>query len=296
MRSFPVPQLEAHRGHAGRPRLQPDLRLPAGRARDAARRRRQRRLDHRQPAARRAPLRGRARRRRGHHAPPAGDGRHRERLRARRSSAPATAGVRTLDAGVKALGELRNQQPFLLAVDAFDPQDAYEAPRVYVRRRPSTGSAGTTSSGRLVPTRFSNDVADDLSEQYARGVEAMDKGVGRLLDRARRARPRRRHARRPDRRPRRRARRARLRRQGRADLAPALARGRVHDPPPEREAEGRPELVVRLDPGRAEHAADPPRRDGAGQDGRRGPHAAVPRTSTTRTSTSGRPSRPSPAP
>ncbi len=92
------------------------------------------------------------------------------------------AGVRTLDAGVKALGELRDEQPFLLAIDAFDPQDAYEAPRVYVRQEAVDRLGWDDLQSRLIPTRFSNDVADDVSEQYARGVEAMDKGVGRLLD------------------------------------------------------------------------------------------------------------------
>ncbi len=95
----------------------------------------------------------------------------------------SAAGVRSLDAGLKALGELRGQQPFLLAVDGFDPQDAYEAPRVYVRQEAVDRLGWEDLQGRLVPVRFGDGVGADLSERYARGVEEMDRGVGRLLDR-----------------------------------------------------------------------------------------------------------------
>ncbi|HEY6780133.1 MAG TPA: sulfatase-like hydrolase/transferase, partial [Thermoleophilaceae bacterium] len=95
----------------------------------------------------------------------------------------AAAGVRSLDAGLEALDELGKGQPFLLAVDGFDPQDAYEAPRVYVRQETVDRLGWESLQGRLVPTRFSDGIGADVSERYARGVEAMDKGVGRLLDR-----------------------------------------------------------------------------------------------------------------
>jgi arylsulfatase A-like enzyme len=91
--------------------------------------------------------------------------------------------VRTLRTGTRVLGELAPDQPFFLAVDAFDPQDAYEAPRVYVRESVVDRLGLKDMRDNLVPTRFSNDVADDLGKRWGKAVEAMDDGVGKLLDR-----------------------------------------------------------------------------------------------------------------
>jgi arylsulfatase A-like enzyme len=93
------------------------------------------------------------------------------------------AGSRSLQVGTTMLEELDRQQPFLLVVDGFDPQDAYEAPRVYVRKDVVDRLGWEGLGGRLVPTHFDSGVGADLSERYARAVEAMDREVGRLLDR-----------------------------------------------------------------------------------------------------------------
>lgn len=93
------------------------------------------------------------------------------------------AAVRTLRAGTKALDDLAKDQPFFLAVDAFDPQDAFESPRVYVRQEAVDRLGLKDMRDSLVPTRFGDDVADDLGKRWGKAVEAMDDGVGKLLDR-----------------------------------------------------------------------------------------------------------------
>lgn len=91
--------------------------------------------------------------------------------------------VRTLKAGTKALDEVSKEQPFFLAVDAFDPQDAYEKPRWYVRESVIDRLGLKDMRGTLVPTRFGDDMVDKLGEHWAGAIEEMDKGVGALLDR-----------------------------------------------------------------------------------------------------------------
>ena len=93
------------------------------------------------------------------------------------------AAVRSIRAGIDLLPGLRRRQPFFLGVDGFDPVDAYEAPRVYVRPKEVADEGIGPLDGRLVELDFRGDDLDKVRDRYRRNVEEMDKWVGRLMDR-----------------------------------------------------------------------------------------------------------------
>ena len=144
------------------------------------------------------------------------------------------------------------------------------------RRRSTCGPAGSEddalgrTDGRLVELQFSDKDIDRVREAYVDHVEAVDDQLGKLMDEV------------PDNtavfvagRPRIGARRAWLPRAGGADVAPAVLRDPVPDPPPERAEVRRRRGLVRLD---ARHRADGALVSGRHdprEDGRRGPDRAV---------------------
>jgi hypothetical protein len=93
------------------------------------------------------------------------------------------AAVRSLRAGAVALARLRTQQPFFLGVDGFDPVDAYEVPRVYVRPGEIADEGVGPTDGRLVSLNFGGDGLAAVRDRYRKNVEAIDDWVGRLIDR-----------------------------------------------------------------------------------------------------------------
>jgi len=97
---------------------------------------------------------------------------------------PTTA---VLEEGRKLLSELKRRQPFFLALDAFDPVDAFELPRQYV-----LGDGPVNELSALLPAYRSYQqtvhvkhagahLADDVRERYAREVRQVDDAVGRFL-------------------------------------------------------------------------------------------------------------------
>jgi arylsulfatase A-like enzyme len=88
----------------------------------------------------------------------------------------------TFRAGIDRLAELKDRSPFFLAVDPFDPQHAYEAPRVYVKPGEVEKEGIGPNDGRLVELDFDRDL-DRVRERYVEHVETVDRWVGRLMDR-----------------------------------------------------------------------------------------------------------------
>jgi arylsulfatase A-like enzyme len=89
----------------------------------------------------------------------------------------------TFEMAIRALGGLKGRQPFFLAVDPFDPDDAFQAPPVYVKPREVEREGVGPMNGRLVELAFGADDLDRVRERYVRHVETVDRWVGRLMDR-----------------------------------------------------------------------------------------------------------------
>ena len=84
--------------------------------------------------------------------------------------------------GVQALREVKRVKSFFVAVDPFDPADAYAAPPFYVRPgRVEDDGLGPTD-GRLVELDFSGKDVDRVREAYIAHVEAVDEELGKLMD------------------------------------------------------------------------------------------------------------------
>ena len=82
--------------------------------------------------------------------PPPAELRRLEQPLPRRESDYSAA--RVMRSGMDALDELKDKQPFFLGVDAFDPHEPFDAPRVYSRtlraRRRAPRSRGSCRSSR----------------------------------------------------------------------------------------------------------------------------------------------------
>jgi len=95
---------------------------------------------------------------------------------------PTTA---VLAEGMQLIDELRDKQPFLLALDAFDPVDAFELPRQYVLgdgpvHRFSSLESDYFSYQDTVGVRGEG-LADTVRDLYAKEVGRVDDAVGRFL-------------------------------------------------------------------------------------------------------------------
>jgi arylsulfatase A-like enzyme len=89
---------------------------------------------------------------------------------------------RSTRGGLRALREVKRARSFLVAVDPFDPVDAYAAPPFYVRPgRVEDDGLGPTD-GRMVPLDFSDKDIDRVREAYVAHVEAVDDELGKLID------------------------------------------------------------------------------------------------------------------
>lgn len=94
--------------------------------------------------------------------------------------------AKTLRAGVALIDELKGSEPFFLALDAFDPADAFTLPRQY-----HAGSGPLHDDVSLpvdhvytdsVKVEAGAEVKREVRDRYKREVEAVDREVGRLLD------------------------------------------------------------------------------------------------------------------
>lgn len=94
--------------------------------------------------------------------------------------------ARVLRAGGDLLGELRGDQPFFLALDAFNPTDAFELPRQFVTGQGPVQYDVDTATYRVyldqvsVPNR--DGLADDVRDAYAREVRSVDAALGRFMN------------------------------------------------------------------------------------------------------------------
>jgi hypothetical protein len=105
----------------------------------------------------------------------------------RRASLREEPTARVLRVGGELLPELRGDQPFFLALDAFNPVDAFEMPRQYV-----TGVGPVRYVNELgeplreylervrVPNR--DGLVDDVRDAYAREVRSVDAALGRFMN------------------------------------------------------------------------------------------------------------------
>jgi arylsulfatase A-like enzyme len=94
--------------------------------------------------------------------------------------------ARVLRAGIELIDELKGRQPFFLALDAFDPADAFMMPRQFV------AGSGPIQDDTSLPEEYAyqqtvrvaddGDVTSEVRDRYAAEVEAVDGWVGRFLD------------------------------------------------------------------------------------------------------------------
>ncbi len=89
---------------------------------------------------------------------------------------------RTFREGIKTLREVGEADSFFVAVDPFDPVDAYAAPPFYVRPGRAEDDGLGPTDGRMVELQFSDDDIDRVREAYVAHVEAVDDELGKLLD------------------------------------------------------------------------------------------------------------------
>jgi hypothetical protein len=89
---------------------------------------------------------------------------------------------RTFRAGIRALGDLRRSESAFVAIDPFDPQDAVEAPPIYVKPGEVDKEGVGPMTERLVELGFGGGDVDELRDAYRNHVEAVDGWVGRLMD------------------------------------------------------------------------------------------------------------------
>jgi arylsulfatase A-like enzyme len=95
----------------------------------------------------------------------------------------ATAMDKAVDLGIRRLERRKEGKRFFLAVDAFDPAEAYHAPRHWTRTLDLNQSVGTLVKHRdwLVSADIGHDTVAMAREAYTNGLERIDGSVGRLL-------------------------------------------------------------------------------------------------------------------
>lgn len=93
---------------------------------------------------------------------------------------------RVLRAGGALLPELRGDQPFFLALDAFDPVDAFEVPRQFVTGEGPVQYDVDAPEQRVylekVQLRPQDGLEDAVRDAYAREVRAVDAAFGRFMN------------------------------------------------------------------------------------------------------------------
>jgi arylsulfatase A-like enzyme len=96
----------------------------------------------------------------------------------------ASAAERAAQEGIRQLERLQDRQ-FFLAVDAFDPAEAYVAPRAWTRELEVDPSLAATMKKRdwVVAADIDDATVAMSRDAYMSGVESVDGSVGRLLSR-----------------------------------------------------------------------------------------------------------------
>jgi arylsulfatase A-like enzyme len=96
----------------------------------------------------------------------------------------ADAMDRAVEAGERQLERLdRGGKQFFLAVDAFDPAEAFYAPRAWTRNLEVNPDLAAPFKKRdwIVPADIGNETVKTARDAYMKGVEQVDGAVGRLL-------------------------------------------------------------------------------------------------------------------
>jgi arylsulfatase A-like enzyme len=94
----------------------------------------------------------------------------------------SAAAGRTFRTGIEQLRKLKDGDPYLLAIDPFDPIDATEAPPIYVKPGEVDEEGIGPMNDRLVELKFSGGDIDELRDAYRKHVDNVDEWVGRLMD------------------------------------------------------------------------------------------------------------------
>ncbi|HKG38246.1 MAG TPA: sulfatase-like hydrolase/transferase [Conexibacter sp.] len=93
---------------------------------------------------------------------------------------------RVLRAGGELLSELRGDQPFFLALDAFNPVDAFETPRQWVTGRGPVQYDMDEAKQRVymetLHVKERDGLVDSVRDAYGREVRAVDAALGRFMN------------------------------------------------------------------------------------------------------------------
>ncbi len=98
---------------------------------------------------------------------------------------------RVVDSGIEALGELKAKQPFFLAVDAFDREEATDPTPVYAtadalreieRETVRETDSEAVEYGNREEVESSEEIRERVREAYRDEMKAVDAEIGRLLD------------------------------------------------------------------------------------------------------------------
>jgi arylsulfatase A-like enzyme len=102
-------------------------------------------------------------------------------------SGPELSGARVLKAGMDALRELKDKQPFFLGVDAFDPHEAWNVPTAFkLRFKDRQGVEPIlpfkTPYSKVEDLDVTEDQVQQVRELYAAELTYIDAWIGRLLN------------------------------------------------------------------------------------------------------------------
>ena len=97
------------------------------------------------------------------------------------------SGARVLQAGMEALRELKDKQPFFLGVDAFDPHEAWNVPTTFrLRFKDREGVEPIlpfkTPYSKVEDLEVTDDQVTQVRELYAAEMTYIDAWIGRLLN------------------------------------------------------------------------------------------------------------------
>ena len=97
------------------------------------------------------------------------------------------SGARTLKAGMKALRELKDKQPFFLGVDAFDPHEAWNVPTTFKLRFEDHEGVEPilpfkTPYSKVEDLDVTDEMVERVRELYAAELTYIDAWIGRLLN------------------------------------------------------------------------------------------------------------------
>jgi arylsulfatase A-like enzyme len=100
---------------------------------------------------------------------------------------PQLSGARVLEAGMKALRQLRDMQPFFLGVDAFDPHEAWNVPTTFLLRFEDHEGVEPilpfkTPYSKVEDLEVTADQVERVRELYAAELTYIDAWIGRLLN------------------------------------------------------------------------------------------------------------------